>query len=185
MVQHHSMLYSAKNVLMLQWSTIERVVWLIFNFNPLLWSFFCYPHIGTERIFYIPSPGTEFFSMFTVWYGLFSFVLTFPRLRIEDSTLSTVQGKCVYKIFKVENQETQFPLLCTKSSIDKHVFIFPRLVVLRPIYQQFVASMLYQFGLLIDHPWHNNRIKWADFPAIHFKQTRFFSRFISQPQPKS
>ena len=31
------------------------------------------------------------FSMFTVWHGLFSLVLMFPRLRIEAPPLSTVQ----------------------------------------------------------------------------------------------
>ena len=41
----------------------------------------------------------------------------FPGLKIETSPLSTVQGKCIYKIFKVDNQETQFLLLHTKPSI--------------------------------------------------------------------
>ena len=63
---------------------------------------------------------------FTVWHGLFCFVLVFPGLRIEASPLSTVQGKCIYKIFKAENQETKFPLLCTKPSIDKHKFSFSK-----------------------------------------------------------
>ena len=58
--------------------------------------------------------------IFTVWHGLFSFILTFPERRIEAFPLSTVQGKYIYNIFKVENQETQFSLLCTKPSIDKH-----------------------------------------------------------------
>ena len=62
------------------------------------------------------------FSMFTVWPKLFSLVLTFPGLRIEALPLSTVQDKCIYKIFKAENQETQFPLLYTKPSIDKCKF---------------------------------------------------------------
>ena len=39
----------------------------------------------------------------------FSLVLMFRRLRIEAAPLSTVQGKCIYKIFKAENQEIQFP----------------------------------------------------------------------------
>ena len=49
-----------------------------------------------------------FFSMFTVWHGLFSLVLLFPGLRIEAPPLSTVQGKCIYTIFKAEIQEIQF-----------------------------------------------------------------------------
>ena len=47
----------------------------------------------------------------------------FPGLRIEDLSLSTVQGKCIYTIFKAENQEIQFQLLCTKPSIDKQKFL--------------------------------------------------------------
>ena len=61
-----------------------------------------------------------------------------------------------------------------KPCIDKQVFIFPRLVVLRPIYQPFVPSILYQFGRLIGYPCHNSRIKRADLPAIHVKYTSFF-----------
>ena len=92
--------------------------------------------------FYIPSPGTEFFLHVYCLAQTFFLVLMFPGLRIEKSgnrlpaskglitrssllcegALSTVQGKCIYTIFKVENQETQFSLLCTKPSIDKHMF---------------------------------------------------------------
>ena len=61
--------------------------------------------------------------MYTVWYGLFSLVLMSSGLRIEALPLSTVQGTCMYTIFKAENQEIQFPLLCTKPSIDKHKFL--------------------------------------------------------------
>ena len=59
--------------------------------------------------------------MFTVWHGLFSLVLMFLRLTIEALPLSTVHGKFKYNIFKAENQETQFLLLCTKPGIDKLV----------------------------------------------------------------
>ena len=45
-----------------------------------------------------------------------------PGLRIEAPPLSTVQGKCLH-FFKEENQEIQFPLLCTKSSKDKRKFL--------------------------------------------------------------
>ena len=61
--------------------------------------------------------------MLAVWYRLFSLVLLFPGLRIEVPPPSTVHGKCTYTIFKVKNQETQFLLLCTKPSIDKHNFL--------------------------------------------------------------
>ena len=54
--------------------------------------------------------------MFIVWHGLFSLVLMFSELRIEAPPLSTVEDT----IFNVENQEIQFPLLCTKPNIDKH-----------------------------------------------------------------
>ena len=60
--------------------------------------------------------------MFTVWHELFSFVLAFPGLRIEALPLITVLGKCIYKMFKVDNQKTQFLLLCTKPSIDNITF---------------------------------------------------------------
>ena len=59
--------------------------------------------------------------MFTVWHGFFSLVFTFPGLRIEAMPLS-VQGKCIYKIFEVEIQETQYLLLYTNPSIDKNKF---------------------------------------------------------------
>ena len=59
--------------------------------------------------------------MLPVWHGLFSLVLAFPGLRIEALSLSTWYVY-IYTIFKVENQETQFPLVCTKPSIDRHKF---------------------------------------------------------------
>ena len=63
--------------------------------------------------------GTEVFSMFTFWHGLLSLVLVFFGLRIEALPLSTVQGKCIYTLFKAENQDFQFSPLCTKLSIDE------------------------------------------------------------------
>ena len=42
------------------------------------------------------------------------------RMRIEALSLATVQGKCIYTFFKAENQEFNFPLLCTKPGKDKH-----------------------------------------------------------------
>ena len=61
-----------------------------------------------------------YFSMFSVWHGLLSFVLIFLGLRIKALFL---QDKCIYTIFKMDNQEIQFPLLCTKPSTDKHTFL--------------------------------------------------------------
>ena len=52
----------------------------------------------------------------------------FAGLRIEALPQSTLQDKYVYTLFKAENQEIQFPLLCTKLSKDK-VFFFQRLLV--------------------------------------------------------
>ena len=75
--------------------------------------------------------------MFTDWHGLFSLVLTFPGLRIEAPPLSTVQGKCIYKTFKAENHKTQLLELYTS------VFIFPRLIVQRPIHRPLMLSMYY------------------------------------------
>ena len=39
-----------------------------------------------------------------------------------DVVKSSVRDKCIYKMFKAENRETQFPLLRAKPSIDKHKF---------------------------------------------------------------
>ena len=46
--------------------------------------------------------------MFTVWLRLFTLVLVFHGPRIE--ALPTVHGKCIYIIFKADNQEIQFSL---------------------------------------------------------------------------
>ena len=58
--------------------------------------------------------------MFTVWYRLFSLVLMFSGLRIETPPPPIIQSKCIYIMFEAENQEIQFPFLCTQPSIDKH-----------------------------------------------------------------
>ena len=83
----------------------------------------------------------------------FSLVFPFPGLRIEALPLSIVQDKCKYKIFKAENQETQFPLLKTKPSIDKH---------------KFSSFLGWQFQCrFIGHLCHNSRIERADLLTIH------------------
>ena len=59
--------------------------------------------------------------MFTIWHGIF---LGTHELRIEAPPLSTAQGKYIYiyTIFKAENQEIPFLLLCTKTNIDIRKF---------------------------------------------------------------
>ena len=67
----------------------------------------------------------QFGTDFLLWYSCF------PgwELKLRPS-LSTVQGKYIYIFFKAENQEIQFPLLCTKTSKDKHkFFVLQRLAV--------------------------------------------------------
>ena len=49
--------------------------------------------------------------MYTVWHELFCLV------QMDASSLFTVQGKCIYKIFKAEIQQTQFLLLCTNVEL--------------------------------------------------------------------
>ena len=62
------------------------------------------------------------FSMFTVWHGFFSFVLTFPGLRIAPPRF-TVHGKFIYT-FKVENdEEFQLSFSGTNPIKDKHKFL--------------------------------------------------------------
>ena len=46
----------------------------------------------------------------------------FPGLRIEAPP-STVQGKCIYTIFKAKNQKIKIPFLCTKPNINKQKFL--------------------------------------------------------------
>ena len=90
-------------------------------FNPLaLLEFFCKPPIATEITFYITRCDTEFiYSYSLAWTFFATHVL---RALICSFSPIKVQGKCKYKIFQAENQETQFPYVCTKLSIDKHYF---------------------------------------------------------------
>ena len=69
---------------------------------------FLYPSLGTELIFYKPSPGTDIFPMFTIWHGLFSLVLVFTGLRIEAPPPSTVQDKCIYTFLKLKASRFHF-----------------------------------------------------------------------------
>ena len=78
---------------------------------------------STEMIFLHTFTWHKVVLNVTVWYGLSSLVLLFPRLRIEAPPLFTVQGKYINAIFEAENQQIQFPLLCTKSNIDKHKYL--------------------------------------------------------------
>ena len=81
--------------------------------NPLAAEFF-YTLQGHGDNFLQTFTWHRIFSMFTVWNRLFSLVLMFSGLRIEALPLSTVLSKCIYTFFKAENQEIQFPFLCTK-----------------------------------------------------------------------
>ena len=96
------------------------------------------------KLFVINLLATEFFLLpsnyhsenslhsFT-WHGVFFrcllfgtdffLVLMFSGLRIEAPLLFTVQGNYIFTIFKAENQESQFLMLDTKPSIDKHKFL--------------------------------------------------------------
>ena len=58
----------------------------------------------------------EFFII-TVWYRLF-FILEFHGLCSLVLPLLKVYDKCMYKIFQADNQETQFPSVFTKPSIE-------------------------------------------------------------------
>ena len=97
----------------------------------------------------------------------FSLVLVFPGLRIEAPPSSTVQDKCIYTIFKAENQEIQFPFLCTKPSRDKH---------------KLLSFKGWQFlGRFIDNPFHNSQMERTDLSANCAQQLNQAGRFISQP----
>ena len=110
----------------------------------LLQSFYTLLCWARSYFFYKPSPGKDFFfSMFTVWHGLFSLVLMFPGLRIEAPPHPQYRVS-VYTLFKAENHEIQFPLLCTKPSKDKQ-----RLVVLRLISRPAVPIKHHQFSRFI------------------------------------
>ena len=93
----------------------------------MLWNFFvCYPPMHVDNFLHTLTWDGVYFFILTVWHGLYSLVFTFSGLRIGALLLSSVQGKCIYNIFKAENQETQFQL-CTKPSIDKHNFHLSRI----------------------------------------------------------
>ena len=75
--------------------------------------------MGTEIIFYIPSPGADFFQC--LLFGTdFSLVLMFPGLIIEAPLLFTVQGKCIYIFLKRRIRKLNFRSYV--PSIDKHKF---------------------------------------------------------------
>ena len=83
---------------------------------------FLYPSVAQSLILYKPSSGTEFCFNVYCFARFFSLSFMFPRLRIVVPPPSTVQGKGIYTIFEVENQEIQFPLLFIKPCKDKHNF---------------------------------------------------------------
>ena len=102
-------LLNARHTIVMQDNILEKSVKMFSWFNPLAVEFFLIPFSGH---------GDIVLQTF-IWHGLFqcllfgtafSFVLMF--LRPNHST----------GFFKEENQEIQFPLLCTKPSKDKNKF---------------------------------------------------------------
>ena len=74
-----------------------------------------------EIIFYKPSPGTDFSQC--LLFGTDFFLLYSCFSGWELKLRPYLQYGVVYiHFFKAENQEIQFPLLCTKPSKDKQVF---------------------------------------------------------------
>ena len=115
-----------------------------------LWSFFCYPRISMELICLHTFTWHEVLSMFTLWHGLFSLVLMFPGLKIKVPPLSTVHGNNIHTIFKAENQEIQYLLLCTKPSIQINI----------SFYHSRVGSLEADLSA-------NRATQWPDLSAIH------------------
>ena len=117
-----------------------------------------------EIIFFISLPAWSFFHAYCLARTSFIGTHVFWGENLSSAT-STVQGKCIYKIFKAENQKTQFPLFCTKPNIDKHRF---------SSFQAWSSQ-----GRFISHPWNNSRIEQVDLPAIHGKYRSFFGIDLS------
>ena len=135
-------------------------------------EFFCYPLIGTEINFFTYLDGTSLFFHIYCLAQSFSLVLTFPGLRIEAALLSTVHGKCIYTIYKVQNQETQFPLLCTYPSIDKHkIFILfishlgLACTVSLADLSAICATIVESSGSICRPSMPNRRVFWVDLQA--------------------
>ena len=160
------------HITLICWAYLIKKLAKYFNtfcFNPLVVQFFAILQILqlAWRIFYIPWPGTEFFFHN---YGLpQTFGTQISRAWFIAPPLSTVQGKCIYNIFKAENQETQFPYLYTKPSIDKISFYLSKVCSPEADLSSIRPSMFVQFNWFIGNPWHNSWIEWADLPAIHAK----------------
>ena len=116
----------------------------LFNLTLSLQSFL-YPSGSTEIFLFANLHlALSFFNVYRL-VRTFSLVLRYQRKRLPPPP-STVQGKCIYTIFKMENQKIQLPLLCTKKSRDKHkFFVFQRLVVPGQIFWPAVPRMYYQF----------------------------------------
>ena len=146
-------------------------VWLLF---------FLLPSAGHEIIFYVPSSGTEFFSMFTVQHGLFSLVLMFPELRFEVLPLFTAQGKSIKRRTRKFNFRS-YVLNPVQINIS---FCLSNVGSPEAKLSASRATLLNRAGRFIGHPCHNSRIKWADLLTIRAKQTIFLGGFNCQPQPK-
>ena len=101
----------------------------------------CERHEPTITV-YKPSPGMDFYSMFTVWHRCF---IWYWRFRAENwsSAPFTVQGKCMYIFLKRITRKFNFrSYVLNLVKINKFVF-FQRLVVLGLIYRPAVTSMYY------------------------------------------
>ena len=84
-----------------------------------LWSFLLPSNWHRDIFFHIFTWHRVYFSMFIVWH---TFFLCYHVSQAENWSSAPIYSKCkcIYPIFKAKNQEIQFPLSCTKSSIDKH-----------------------------------------------------------------
>ena len=108
----------------------------------------------------ILQPGT-YFRFHCLPFGTDVFGTHVSRAENWSSAPNPQYRVSVYTFFKAENQEIQFPLLCTKPSKDKQVFVLQRSVVLGPMYRLNVPSEHYQFSRFIGLTCHNSEIEWA------------------------
>ena len=92
----------------------------LYRLTPCLQSFFILFR-GHGDNFYKPSPDTDFFFNVYCLAQTFFFGTHVSQAENWSSAPSTVQGKCI-----AENQEIQFPLLCSKPGKDNHKFFLSK-----------------------------------------------------------
>ena len=97
--------------------------------------------------------------MFTVWHGLFSWVLMFSGLGIEASAhpqyrVSVLQGKYIYTFLTWRT--SIFNFWCYVLNLVKNNIFFQRLVVPGSIYRSTVLSEYLQFGQFIGQVCQNS-----------------------------